>query len=108
MSKRPNAHDHIQPALAAQAYEMARVSVSTPIKLSGRRFMIVPEEICGDQIDARSFDLEQFFLPIFRWKTGEMKFTAYAKPGMALARQIIIGKPNLVSKRIDPTQAQMT
>src|SRR5215208_3824557 len=46
--ERTNTRNHIQSAFGAKLDEMARIPVSTPIILTGCRFVIVPEKICRD------------------------------------------------------------
>ena len=78
--------------IGAELDEPANGAVAAPVDLARRAFHMVPQDIAGDDGDARRLHLEQFLLPIAGGEAGEVEFAHDRQPGPAIASEIAVGE----------------
>jgi hypothetical protein len=81
-----NPNVHVMPG--AQLDKAAEVALAGPVELALHLFMVNPEDVGGDDVDARRLHLEDLVFPL-RWRIArEVELAHDGKPGLAVEHEI--------------------
>ena len=79
--------------------ESTKIPVASPVELSFDLFVMNPDHVGRDDVDARSLHFENLLLPFVGWNSGEVEFAHHGKPGFFVEGEIALIQSDDVSVR---------
>jgi len=104
---RAGAQVDIHPVLRAELDEVAEVAAAGPVELAFNLFMVDPEDIGGDDVDAARLHLENFILPLVLGNAGVMDLAHHRQPRFAVKHKVAAVHLDRVPSRRRPTHMQV-
>ena len=84
-----DAGDDVHAVFGAELDEVAEVFVAGPVPLAFDLFVVDPDEVGGDDLDAGGLHLEDFGFPLGFGDAGVVDFAHDGEPGFAVEGEVL-------------------
>jgi len=78
----------VHTVLGAELDEVAKVAAAAPVEVAFDLFVVDPDDVGGDDVDAGGLHLEDLVLPLRLGEPGEVEFAHDREPGLAVEHKI--------------------